>query len=150
MAQPSNRVAYLALGLAVVALGLQLVPKLRGASVSNAVSNPPSDVSPAGNAALLANLAARVQQLEMRRAQAPAPMTAASETAAPEATKPETRRFVSFELPSRALEVKQAENGALSVTNSDPTLTGKMLRVKARADDGSEQEVTILVPPPAR
>jgi hypothetical protein len=150
MGQPSNRVAYLALGLAVVALGLHLVPRLRGDTVSNAISKAPSEVAPAGNAALLANLAARVQQLEIQRAQAPASLAAATETAAPEAAKPETRRLVSFELPSGALEVKQAENGALSVTNSDPALAGKMLRVKARADDGSEHEVTILVPPPAR
>jgi hypothetical protein len=72
------------------------------------------------------------------------PSASASATAAPRSS------FVRFEVPSSAVAVTESSPGSLSVTNTDPELTGKTLVVRGHAADGTVQELTILVPAPAR
>ena len=72
----------------------------------------------------------------------------ADEEAAPR--PPEARRIVKFEVPNRALEIHQGPDGSLSVTNTDPALTGRFMIVDATGEDGSVEKVSIVVPPPER
>jgi hypothetical protein len=148
MAQSSNRVAYAALGLALVSLGLHLSPGRQEASGPRPEPASSPDRLAPDTTALVADLARRVHVLEARRAPEVNASTT-TETAKPNASEhPEPKHFVSFDLGGSALKIQQAENGALSVSNSDAALTGKMMRIKAKAEDGSEEEITILVPPP--
>ncbi len=58
--------------------------------------------------------------------------------------------YKSFDVPSAALQVRQESTGALAVTNTDPSLTGKRVVVIARAEDDSEHPVSIIVPAPEK
>lgn len=71
----------------------------------------------------------------------PAASPSPSATAAPKLT---------FEVPNEGLAIRQEPGGAIAVTNSDPALTGQHLKVTARAEDGSTQELSIIVPAPGR
>jgi hypothetical protein len=55
---------------------------------------------------------------------------------------------VHFVVPNPAVAVRESASGALSVTNQDPALTGKILIVKAVSEDGTEVSVPILIPAP--
>lgn len=57
--------------------------------------------------------------------------------------------FTAFDLPSKAISIRQ-EGTSLSVSNTDPAMTGKFFRIKARAEDGSTQEISIVVPAPGK
>ena len=148
MAQSSNRVAYAALVLALVALGLHLFSGRQEASGPRPdPASSPNSLAP-DTTSLLSDLARRVHALEAHRAPEVNASTTTETAKLNPSEHPEPKHFVSFDLASSALRIQQAENGALSVTNSDAALTGKMMRIKAKAEDGSEEEITILVPPP--
>jgi hypothetical protein len=66
----------------------------------------------------------------------------------PERDAGERKRYTSFVSPERSVEVKQDENGAVFAINRDPALTGEILLVEARRDDGSVETMSIVVPPP--
>lgn len=74
---------------------------------------------------------------------------AADETPrAPEAaTKRATPAYSEFRAPS-GVRVHQAENGSLSVENSDPTLTAQIQVVEAVRADGSIDRIALTMPPP--
>lgn len=56
--------------------------------------------------------------------------------------------YVELRAPSKAVSVKQDPNGSLSVTNTDPSLTGKTMVIQAVDGDGQKREVSVVVPPP--
>lgn len=60
-------------------------------------------------------------------------------------TKP---RFTRFETDIPGIEIKDVGAGSLSVTNSDATLTGKMVVINAVDGDGNQVPMTIVLPPP--
>ncbi len=68
----------------------------------------------------------------------------------PDAEEPRaTPRYESFEISERGVTVTQSEDGALSVFNSDPALTGQIVTVKAMGEDGQVHDLPITVPPPS-
>lgn len=72
---------------------------------------------------------------------------AAPPSATPVAAAPAPKRYVNFEVPSRSLQVQQTQNGAISVINSDPSIAGERMLIKAMAADGSVEEMTVIAPP---
>ncbi len=101
----------------------------------------------------LQNLARRVETLESRAA--PSAGSASSGTAAAPAGDADddthadgSRRYVRFDAPERALSVRQLENGAISVTNTDPSLTNRTVVIKAITDSGTVHDLVITVPAP--
>lgn len=58
-----------------------------------------------------------------------------------------TPRFVDFEIADPGVTVTQAENGSLSVSNSNEALAGQIMTVKARGEDGEVYDLPITVPP---
>jgi hypothetical protein len=98
-------------------------------------------------------LSARVAALEKRPASAGAG-TAGDDgerpaPSAPPAAAPEPK-YTSFDLPSKALSVRQDEDGTLRVTNTDPAMSGKFLRITGRDQDGATHDISIVVPPPGQ
>lgn len=117
---------------------------------ASAQLRPPPDLQ-AEVAALrqqVARLEARAIQADSgrERDEAPARAHAAPPTEGRPAEAPQ--RFVRFETPSPALRVEQAENGTLAVFNTDPALTGQILRVQAWSADGTSTPLTLTVPAP--
>lgn len=80
----------------------------------------------------------------------PTAPAASAAPAAPSAAEPPRTapRFVQLSSPEKGVSVKQMDDGSIAVTNSDPALTGRTLLIKARADDGTERDLTITVPAP--
>jgi hypothetical protein len=58
------------------------------------------------------------------------------------------RRLVEIVVPSAAVSVRQLPDGTIAATNTDPSLTGHVMTVNARAEDGTVQEMRITVPAP--
>lgn len=101
----------------------------------------------------VAALREQVARLEARAIQADSgrePDEARAQAAPPSEGRPAEapQRFVRFEIPSPALRVEQAENGTLAVFNTDPALTGQILRVQAWSADGTSTPLTLTVPAP--
>jgi hypothetical protein len=92
----------------------------------------------------LVALAARVAALEGRLAvDAGAPP---SSSAAP-AGGP-TRRFATLRSPNPAITIREDATGGITVTNTDPSLTGQRLEVTGETADGRTERFHIIVPPP--
>lgn len=64
-----------------------------------------------------------------------------------QAMEPVNAEIISFKSPD-GLRVKTGENGAVSVINTDKRLTGKIMTVKAMRTNGTEENITIIVPAP--
>lgn len=58
-----------------------------------------------------------------------------------------TPRFVEFEIVESGLDIHQAENGSLRVSNSNPALDNQTVTVQARDENGKVHELLITVPP---
>jgi hypothetical protein len=107
----------------------------------------------------VARLRAEVTEMTLRaRSPAPGQRSAATPAGDPAASAgdrsrvpggQESRRYVRFDAPSGVV-LNDSGNGVLSVTNQDPSLTGKMLLVKGVRDDGSEETLRIVVPAPGK
>jgi hypothetical protein len=113
----------------------------------------------AGDPAAVKRLAARVSALENKmgavaiRDDAPEPSATASAAAAPPPVIPPPpdlpkKPYKSFDLTTDKVTVRQDSTGALVVTNTDPALTGKTIQLIAHGEDGSTQQVSVVVPPP--
>jgi hypothetical protein len=123
-------------------------------ALTTAASEPaPAAATSAGwsNPLLMQAMAALVRRVDALEAQAQkAQPQVASQGRERVADKPEVTRYVRFELPSKALGVKQDELGNLSVSNTDPALTGKLLMIKGEAEDGTTTPLSIVVPAPGK
>jgi|HubBroStandDraft_6_1064221.scaffolds.fasta_scaffold448281_2 hypothetical protein len=60
------------------------------------------------------------------------------------------RRLVELVAPSAAVSVRQLPDGSIAATNTDPSLTGRVMTVDARAEDGTVQKMLITVPAPGQ
>lgn len=98
-------------------------------------------------------LSARVAALESRSGVAGSttageepdrPAPSATVAAAPVAT------YTSFDLPNKALTVRQEADGTLRVSNTDPAMAGKFLHITGRDQDGAAHDISIVVPPPGQ
>ena len=69
---------------------------------------------------------------------------------APPSQPDRPRRVVAFVAPSAAVSVRQLPDGSIAVANTDPSLTGRILTVDARAEDGTVQKMLITVPAPGQ
>jgi len=58
-----------------------------------------------------------------------------------------TPEFVDFEIAESGLDIRQNDNGSLSVRNSNPALANQIVTVKARGQDGRVYDLPITVPP---
>jgi hypothetical protein len=150
-----------ALGVSVASLGLNVYVLTRApAKAPSALAQPAAASEPGPPAAtsagwsnplLMQTLAALVRRVDALEAQAQkAQPQGGGQGRERVADKPEVTRYVRFELPSKALGVKQDEQGNLSVTNTDPALTGKLLMVKGEAEDGTTTPLSIVVPAPGK
>jgi len=100
----------------------------------------------------LRSLSERVVALEAEAARRREAGPEAGDAARADAAAPraDVRRFVRFDPPSPALRLRQLPDGAIAVTNTDPSLTGKYLVVPAHAEDGAVEQVPIVVPAPGQ
>jgi hypothetical protein len=63
-------------------------------------------------------------------------------------SEPETTpKFVEFEIAVPGLDVRQNDNGSLSVRNSNPALANQIVVIKAQGQDGRAYDLPITVPP---
>ncbi|MFO0550897.1 MAG: hypothetical protein U0271_21080 [Polyangiaceae bacterium] len=161
----------IAIGLSGLAVLLAVYAALR--SPAAPPSSPSASAAPLTSSATaaprsdLTNLERRLAALETRSGQleriiaelsrgqpSPSPAAGASVVAASSANPNQmpdgAPRFARFDAGGSNIEVKQEESGALAVTNRDPTLTGKVLIVRAYDADGHETTVTVVVPPPSK
>jgi hypothetical protein len=117
------------------------------------------DLGLAGAARLPERMAAlEVEMARLRGLVAPRPEGAeavgagggADAGTAPRASKPP--RWTSFKPPSGAVTIQAVpgDGDPLVVTNTDPSLTGKRMRVEATAADGTVGHVSIIVPAPGQ
>jgi hypothetical protein len=63
---------------------------------------------------------------------------------------PRARRLVELVSPSAAVSVRQLPDGSIAATNTDPSLTGHVMTVDAKAEDGTVQKMRITVPAPVQ
>lgn len=68
-------------------------------------------------------------------------------TLEPESERETTPTFVEFEIAEPGLDIRQNDNGSLSVRNSNPALAGEVVLVKAQGEDGRVYDLPITVPP---
>jgi hypothetical protein len=68
--------------------------------------------------------------------------------AASRATPAAMPRFVRWEVPNRAVSIRQVEDGSFAATNTDPALTGQTLIVEGFTAEGEHRPVSIVVPAP--
>jgi len=103
---------------------------------------------------LLVSMDRRLDDLEARQGGAPAASSGgAAGSGAASAHAPPARpvlRYARFVAPSNAVRVQQADDGSISVSNTDANMTGKTLIVEAVRADGTTDHVAILVPAPAK
>jgi hypothetical protein len=59
-----------------------------------------------------------------------------------------TPMYVKFDVPNKAVSVVQAPNGALAISNTDPSLAGKSITISGVTADGDTEAIQITVPPP--
>lgn len=57
-------------------------------------------------------------------------------------------RYLSIVSPNPAVKVRQDPDGSFAASNTDPTLVGKTLFVEAKRADGTIDKLPIFVPPP--
>jgi hypothetical protein len=158
--------ANLSIGLSAIALLLAGYAAVRGAGREPAPA--PAASAPLSAAAapapaersdfdvrLIQSLERRLAALEASGPQraTTAPDTTAVAAAMPSGTaaarlKDGRPRFVRFDVGRSNVAITQDDEGAIAVTNRDPTLTGKTLIVRGVTEDGSETAMTVTVPPP--
>ncbi len=166
----SNRGIYLACGLSVLALALGSYSWVLSAKVVERGATPSHDAESLkreladiraqlgavrAQTALasdesLARLSKRLAAVEAAVGQHPGARPGSSPSSEP--TDPladeGVRDYVKFSATDPAIRVKQADDGSLSVANTNASLTGKMMFVEATRADGTVDRVPIVVPPP--
>lgn len=96
-------------------------------------------------------LAARVTALESRSgAPAAADPDKPPAEPVPSAAAAPVATYTSFDLPNKAISIRQEEDGALRVSNTDPSMTGKFLHITGRDRDGAPHDISIVVPAPGQ
>lgn len=155
-----SRLTYLTLGAAALSVALSAYAV---SSSRSAVSAPPPACSCAGapqaeldrpkstppaaaaDRGAIAGLSERISRLEQERTAEPRDRVPS--LGAP-AGAPALPRYTSLKVPNEAVKIRQDEAGGLAVTNTDPALTGTMMIVEARLEDGTTAQVSIVVPAP--
>lgn len=93
---------------------------------------------------------ARLAALETKSGVAPPPPDpSGAPTATTTVLRDGTPRIQSFDVPSPAVKVQQSPEGSLSVINTDPSLTGKVMIITGHTEDGAAHPMSILIPAPS-
>ena len=110
--------------------------------------------APAPSDAAAKRLEARLAALETKSGVTPPPADPGDASGAPTAARAVLRDgtppIKSFDVPSPAVQVRQGPDGDLSVVNTDPSLTGKVLFITGHTEDGATTQMSIVVPAPAK